>query len=319
MDAPLGVVQEMERLRAAASTIGRHRRARLVVILSVVGAGWVVQSSQASPDVEALMRLVGERVAEYHRRAQSVMCVEQSIVQPIQTDLTPDGFSRTVESDLRVAFEPDGDTLPAARVIREIRRINGRAPRERDKTDRAGCTDPNPLSPEPLAFLLPTHRDEYRFISLRNGGEKGRAALIIDFQSTSRTSRPELIEDERGHDDCFDWSGPVATRGRVWVDANTHDVLRVDRRIAGPVDVRVPWQLQRRHHLPPWIVIDRDDQTMRYKPMAFGDPEEVLLLPESVESLTVVRSALQSTRRTQTFGSYRRFLTDGRIVKDPSR
>lgn len=263
------------------------------------------------------MRLVGERVAEYHRRAQSVMCVEQSTVQPIQSNLTPDGFSRTVESDLRVEFEADGDTLPAARVIREIRRINGRAPRERDKTDRAGCTDPNPLSPEPLAFLLPEHRDEYRFISIRNGGEKGRAALIIDFQSTSRMSRPELVEDERGHDGCFDWSGPVATRGRVWVDANTHDVLRVDRRIAGPVDVRVPWQLQRRHNLPPWIVIDRDDQTMRYRLMAFGDPDEVLFLPESVESLTVVRSSLQSTRRTQTFRSYRRFLTDGRIVKDP--
>ena len=37
--------------------------------------------------------------------------------------------------------------------------------------------------------------------------------------STDQTSKPELIEDERGHDDCFDWSGPVATRGRVWVDA----------------------------------------------------------------------------------------------------
>jgi hypothetical protein len=305
-------------LRAVASALGRHGRARLVVIASVaVCAGWVVPAPQAPPDIEALMRLVGERVAEYHRRAQSVMCVEQSTVQPIQSNLAPDGFSRTVESDLRVEFEADGDTLPAARVIREIRRINGRAPRERDKKDRAGCTDPNPLSPEPLAFLLPAHRDEYRFISLRNGGEKGRAALIIDFLSTSRTSRPELVEDERGHDDCFDWSGPLATRGRVWVDANTHDVLRVDRRMDGPVDVRVPSQLQRRHSLPPWVVIERDDQTMRYKPVAFGDPDEVLLLPESVESLTVVRCGLQSTRRTETFRSYRRFLTEGRVVKDP--
>jgi hypothetical protein len=288
------------------------------VIASVaVCAGWVAAAPQAPADIEALMRLVGERVAEYHRRAQNVMCVEQSTVQPIQPNLAPDGFSRTVESDLRVEFEPDGDTLPAARVIREIRRINGRAPRERDKKDRAGCTDPSPLSPEPLAFLLPAHRDEYRFISLRNGREKGRAALIIDFLSTSPTGKPELVEDERGHDDCFDWSPPVATRGRVWVDANTHDVLRVDRRLVGPVDVRVPSQLQRRHHLPAWVVIDRDDQTMRYKPVAFGDPDEVLLLPESVESLTLVRSSLQSTRRTETFRSYRRFLTEGRVVKDP--
>ena len=91
-----------------------------------------------------------------------------------------------------------------------------------------------------LAFLLPSHRDEYRFTSMRDGREKDRAALVIDFMSANRTSRPELIEDERGHDDCFDWSGPVATRGRVWVDANTHDVLRVERRNEGPVDVRVP-------------------------------------------------------------------------------
>ena len=112
-------------MRAVASAIGRHGRAHLVVIATAVCAGWVVPASQASPDVEALMRLVGERVAEYHRRAQSVMCVELSTVQPIQSNLTPDGFSRTVESDLRVEFESDGDTLPAARVIREIRRING--------------------------------------------------------------------------------------------------------------------------------------------------------------------------------------------------
>jgi len=262
------------------------------------------------------MTSVGERVGEYYRSAQSVMCVEQSTVQPIQSNWSPDGFSRTVESELHVEFEADGDTLSTARVIREVRRINGRAPRERDKKDRSGCTDPDPLSPEALAFLLPAHRDEYRFMSVRDGREKDRAALIIDFMSTSRTSRPELVEDERGHDDCFDWSGPLATRGRVWVDAKTHQVLRVDRRIDGPVDVRVPWRLQRRYNLAPWVVIERDDQTMHYKAVAFRDPDEVMLLPESVESLTVLRGGLQSTRRTETFSSYRRFLTAGRVVKD---
>jgi hypothetical protein len=40
-----------------------------------------------------------------------------------------------------------------------------------------------------------------------------------------------------------------------------------------------------------------------------------MLLPESIESLTVVRNGLQSTRRTETFSDYRRFLTDGRVVK----
>jgi hypothetical protein len=279
---------------------------------------WRVSAApQPPPDIEALMTRVGGRVAEYYRRAQSVICVEHSTVQPIQSNWAPDGFSRTVESELRVESEADGDTLSNAKVIRKVHRINGRAPRERDKKDRTGCTDPNPVSLEPLAFLLPAHRGEYRFTSPRDGSEKDRAALVIDFMSTNRTSKPELIEDERGHDDCFDWKGPVATRGRIWVDASTHDVLRVDRRIEGVVEVRVPWPLQRRYHFAPWLVIDRDDQTLRYKAVAFRDPDEVMLLPESIESVTVLRGGLQSTRRTERFSSYRRFLTSGRVVKDP--
>jgi hypothetical protein len=297
----------------------RHGYARVVVMASVaMCACWLSAAPQAPSGLDAVMTSVGERIAAYYRRAQSVICLEQSTVQPIQSNWAPEGFSRTVESELRVESDAaDGDTLPKARVIRDVHRINGRAPRERDKKDRTGCTDPNPLSPEPLAFLLPGHRDEYRFTSLRTGKDKDRAALIIDFVSTVRRSRPELIEDERGHDDCFDWSGPVATRGRVWVDANTHDVLRVERRLEGPVDVHVPFRLQRRYAFAPWVVLERDDQTLRYQSVAFHDPDEVMLLPESIESLTLLRGGLQSVRRTDTFTGYRRFLTAVRIVKDP--
>jgi hypothetical protein len=278
---------------------------------------WVPAASQAPAAADTLMAHVGARIGDYYRRAQTVICLEQSTVQPIQSNWSLDGFARTVESDLRVDFEAgDGDRLVKASVIREIRRINGRAPRERDLKDRAGCTDPNPLSPEPLDFLLPAHREKYRFTSVRDGREKDRAALIVEFESVIRKSQPELIEDERGHDDCFDWSGPMATRGRVWVDAITHDVIRVDRRLPGPVDVRVPWPLQRRYLFNPWITLERDDQTLRYTTVTFRDPDEVMLLPESIESVTVVRSALQSVRRTETFSGYRRFLTAGRIVKD---
>jgi hypothetical protein len=298
-----------------------HGRPRLVVIGTVaVCAYWVSVSAapQAQPDIEALMTRIGERVAGYYRQAQRVICIENSTVQPIGSNWTPEGFARTVESELRVESETaDGSVLPGAKVIRDVRRINGRAPREQDKKARSGCTDPNPLSPEPLAFLLPAHRGEYRFTSVRDGREQGRAALVIDFMSANRESRPELIEDERGHDDCFDWSGPLATRGRVWVDANSRDVLRADRRLDGPVDVRVPWTLQRRFGFGPWVVLERDDLTMRYKAVAFSDPDEVIRLPESIESMTVLRGGLQSIRRTDTFSGYRRFLGTGRVVKEP--
>jgi hypothetical protein len=296
-----------------------HRGRTLLAVVGSVAACvcWVSATPSATRDLETLVTHVGDRVFDYYRHAQRVICIERSTVQPIHWNWAPEGFARTVESELHVESEAtDGETLPEAKVIRDIRRVNGREPRERDKTDRSGCTDPNPLSPEPLAFLLPAHRNEYRFTSIHDGKEKGRAALIIDFMSTNRTSRPELIEDERGHDDCFDWTGPVAIRGRVWVDAATAEVLRVDRRIDGPIEVRVPWKLQRRHHFEPWVVLERDDLSMRYTAVAFRDPDETLLLPESIESLTVLRGGLQSIRRTDTYSDYRRFLTAGRIVED---
>lgn len=290
-----------------------------MIAAAAVGACWISVSAapQAAPDIQPVLARVTERVADYYRRAQSVVGVQASTVQPIQWNWGPEGLARTVESEVRLEAAAADGGLPEPKWIQTIHRINGRPPRERDKTDRSGCTDPDTASPEPLAFLLPNHREEYRFVSVTAGRERERAALVIDFRSANRTNRPELVEDPRGHADCFDWSGPVRTKGRVWVDANTFDVLRVERHNEGPVEVRVSWNLQRRYRLPAWIVIDRDDLTVRYKPVGFSDPEEVMLLPAALDALTIVRNGLQSIRRTETFGNYRRFLTTGRMVKDP--
>jgi hypothetical protein len=293
--------------------MGPYERVRLVVLALMVCAWWISAAAQA-PDVDALIAQVGERVADYYRHAQRVVCLERSTVQPIQANWSNAGFARVVESELRIESDPsDGVTFPEVALVRDVRRVNGRAPRERDKTERSGCTDPNPLSPEPLAFLLSPRRDEYRFTSIREGRERDRAALIVEFTSRDQASRLELIEDERGHEDCFDWTGPLATRGRLWVDAETHDVLRVDRHLRGIVDIRVPWALQRRYGLPSPVVIEREDETIRYKVVNFSDPDEALLLPASIASLSVLRSGLQSTRRTQIFDNCRRFLTAGRV------
>ena len=98
----------------------------------------------------------------------------------------------------------------------------------------------NPLSPEPLAFLLPSHRDEYRFTSVRAAKERDRSALVIAFQTANRKSRVELIEDAHGHDDSSTGKDPVSKSGRVWVDAATADVLKVESWLDGPVDIQVP-------------------------------------------------------------------------------
>jgi hypothetical protein len=292
---------------------------RLVLVTAALaGSGWIARASdvQALPDVRTLVARAGERVAAYYKRAQQLVCLERSTVIPIDSSWTIQGSSRTVESELRVDLDAlDGDGLPDAQVTRQVLRVNGRAPRDRDKKDRSGCTDPTPVSPEPLAFLLPSHREEFRFTSVHDAHERSRAAFAVDFTSVERSSRPELIEDKYGHDDCFDWKGQIAIGGRVWIDAETYDDLRLDRHVLGPTDVRVSWTLQRKYHFDASMTLDRDDLTLRYKAVAFSDPTETVLLPDSTDSMTIFRGGLQSIRRTEAFSDYRRFLTDGHVMK----
>jgi hypothetical protein len=290
----------------------------VLVTAALAGSGGIVRASQvpSRPDVRALVARVGERVAAYYHRAQQLICLERSTVVAVDHNWTVQGFARTVESELRVELDAlEGPEMPDAQVTRQILRVNGRQPAERDKKDRSGCTDPTPISPEPLAFLLPGHRDEYQFTAVHDGRERNRPALVIDFTSAVRASRPELVEDEYGHDDCFDWKGRIAIGGRLWVDATTYDVLRLDRHVLGPTDVRVPWMLQRKYQFDQSMTLERDDLTLRYKEVSFDDPQETVLLPESTDSLTIFRTGLQSIRRTEAFSGYRRFITDAHVIK----
>jgi len=286
----------------AAVTIG-------FALLAITAAG-----AQVQPNVDDLLMRVGERIADFYSRAKNVICIERSTVQGIDLSNTLVGFARTVESELRLEGA-DAQAPGEAVFVRKVLKVNGRPPRERDKKDRSGCTDPNPLTAEPLAFLLPAHRSEYQFTSAGVSRDRNRTALLIDFKSLDRRSSPVLIQDPDGRDDCFDWSGHIASRGRIWIDAETYDVLRVDRGTPGPVDVKVPILIQRRYRLDPWVVIVRDDVTIRYERVRFSDPDEELVLPESIGALIVVRGGLQSTRRYQTFSDYRRFVTKGKVVE----
>ena len=64
------------------------------------------------------------------------------------------------------------------------------------------------------------------------------------------------------------------------------------------------------------MTIERADSTIRYRSVSFTDPDEILLLPGSIETTTVVRnSGSPRTRITQTFTNYRRFVTGSRLVQ----
>src|SRR5262245_13949673 len=177
--------------------------------LIAIAIGTIDAAAQQAPaDVEAVLARIGERIGDYYRRAQNVMCVEKYVVQPLRTgSYGGDGLARSTEAELRIeTTDADGDGGSGeTKVLRVIRKINGRAPRpsDNDRKNTAGCTDPNPLSAEPLEFLLPNKRDEYAFTLGGRGKGKDRELLIVDFKSKPTRVKPELIEAENGKADCY--------------------------------------------------------------------------------------------------------------------
>jgi hypothetical protein len=223
-----------------------------------------------------------------------------------------DGFARSLEYELHLESDgADGDgTVQDAKIARELRKVNGRVPKP---NDTAGCFDPESREPEPLAFLLPVNQHEYTFTSAAFGKGKDRNALIVEFVH-AQSGRPEIRRDERKRPECFQISMPVTTRGRIWIDASTYDVLRVDEQLAHRVDVRVPYEQQRHMNLPDYITVERYETTTRYAVVKFSDPDESLLLPASIDTIAIMRGA-GSHRKREEFSGYRRFVTAGRVVK----
>ena len=78
----------------------------------------------------------------------------------------------------------------------------------------------------------------------------------------------------------------------------------------------MPSTLQRRDGLPDWVTLDRHDLTLDYRRVAFADPAEALLLQSSIDEMLHWRGGLQSSRRTDIYSDYRRFLTSGLIIRD---
>jgi hypothetical protein len=280
------------------------------VVTTLVAAALLstAAAAQSSGDVSELLTRVGKRIQHYYGRAQSIMCIEKVSVQPIRSDLTPDGFARVIEYELRVEWEPGADGAAAeATVHRDVRKINGRPAKPGDEPK---CMDPRSISPEPLTFMLPTHRDEYVFSLSGLGRDRNRAAMLLDYKPRL-PGKPEVTY----KDDCTSVSLPGWEKGRVWIDPDTNDVMRVEQKLVKQFDHRVPYDRVRMGMGDYWV-LERADATIRYRSVTFQDPEETVLLPESIASLTVFRGAGVGGHRTnQTFSDYKRFITAGRIVK----
>jgi hypothetical protein len=251
------------------------------VAACLTGAAVSLTAAQQSyVDVEGLLSRAGARVVEYFARAQSLMCLEKVSLQRLGLGFSAEGPARFVESELRLSWQP--------------------TPEQQDS------------EVQPLSILLPEQRAEYRFGYGGRDKVDGRDAIVLTYREIKKPKvESELLED---NEDCISFDLEGGMHGRIWLDPQTHDVLRLDRSLVGLVEIPVPRKAIRGDALPYWTM-ERWDTSIRFKPVKFEDPSETLILPVSSTTLQITRGAGTPRLRTSTqYLSYRRFITGARIV-----
>jgi hypothetical protein len=265
-------------------------------------------------DLEGVLERAGRRVVEFFARAQSIVCLEKVAWQRLSLGWSADGPARFVESELRLSWEPSEDdpTPKEARTLRNLLRVNGHPPRKKDWNN---CTTPEQEDSEeqPLSMLLPESRAELSFAYQGRDVVEGRDAVVLTFREkkVKPTVDVSLVED---NENCISFNIDGGMRGKLWIDAETSDVLRLDRSLGGLVDIPLPRKAQRGGNAASWTM-ERWDSSIRFKPVKFDDPAETLILPVSSTTLQITRgSGTPRLRTTTQYTAYRRFMTGGRVV-----
>jgi hypothetical protein len=282
------------------------RAALLFALVAVVFGG-----SRALAQNDELASILGglaARTQQYYDRFISIICTETVHQQDLRFNLKPTGRPRTSVYELSVASDPHARGEAQFRVDRTLLSVDGRHAR---KNQKPGCTDPRTGTPEPLAFLLADNQKRYRFTipdeatrapfdSAQSGPPGTRAIDFIEFP-------PERVT-VKWEGSCFEAQGG-GHQGRVWFDPVSYDVLQVAIRLSKPfvIPMRVGYA-----GLDPAIRVERSETTIRFSRVAFQQPEEIVLLPESIDTLTIFRGA-PSLKTSQKLTDFRRFLTKAEI------
>lgn len=247
-----------------------------------------------------LLGRVGDRVQAYFDRISSVICTEAENTQELGGNLKPRGKPKEHQYDLMFVRQSNDELI----IERELKAINGRAIKP---SQRRQCMERSKGSySDALNLLLPQNRPLYQFIAAGREEMAGRQAVVVNF--TELKAREAQVTWD---DNCFKADGG-RTVGKLWLDPETFDVLRIETRLAEPFKFFTPSRVMLERRL---IVVRESTMTVKFRSVTFSDPEETLLLPESIESVNVIDGATAPrVRITQSFRDHRRFKTDAKII-----
>ena len=270
------------------------------VLSSVVAFVAVATAAAQSRDADPVV-LAGEYVQRYYDRAQSLLATEVMVVAPLDRDMDHEGYMWQMTNEVR--FEPGSATGPP----RITRRLLTAKPPSLGPPFQNDCLEPTSFSVDPLALLLPAERAKFRFSTGRRETLGGIRTVRIDFNPLMREPADVYWQGK-----CGIIRSVGLTRGKVWVDPSNGEVLRYQDEL--PDSIRLPGPPDK--NAPRSFTLQRFDTTVDYKRFVFTEPEETLLLPARVESVSAIHgSGVPRIRIVRTFSDYRRFLGSARVIE----
>src|SRR5262249_2413184 len=158
-----------------------------------------------------------------------LLALETVHIQRLRSDLTLEGFGRRLTYELRTEWDDTEPGLaPEPKAVRRLLLVDGRAPKPKHEPQ---CMDPRSISEDPLIMLLPSKRHEFSFSLGQDGKVDGRPAKTIEFKS--RRPKDFKPPDVTWKDDCVSIPLDGFVRGRIRVDAESGDVLRLEQHLTG--------------------------------------------------------------------------------------
>lgn len=271
-----------------------------------------VLAQSGEPDFATLMQRVRERVKKYHIDLQKVAWTETVREQALNEDRTAKDKPKEFVYDTSLILglpTPDDVSMPFyLRPNSDLRLVNGKAVK---KGAVPKVSDPQPMVAGFLAFILAKdwRTRDYGFSYAGRAVLNGRNTFMIDvafFPKTLLSMKPMNIRDIKlkqteepqvvWKDDSFGIYGLRRT-GKIWVDADSYDVLQFEERSE-------PFEFKKgRDNLTFEYVM-----TTRFRALTLENPSETLMVPDSFERVFTTRGwRIPVFRTVYSFSDFKRF------------
>jgi hypothetical protein len=284
----------------------------LVLVLGAQGAARAQAGGGTDERLARILERAGESVERYQKGLFRIAFTEVLRNEELSKDMTPRKAKEFVYDSVVVReqlSEGKDDYLP--KTVRRLKTVDGKPAKESAAIE--GFM-PNVTA---LGFLLQRSRKLFQFTLDGEESLGGRKAYRI------RTQRPGQGEPKA------EWEGMsfhvfAPTEFIFWVDAESFDVLQVATHLIAPFEFDSPHVFNAgplgRFGPTRRLRYAREDTTIRFRRVQFKDPEQVLLVPDSAEWLTVIEGAKHPRLRTTLrCTDYRRFRADVKVIEEPDK